>query len=71
MIDIKLLKAEMIMRDIKIPELARKIGIDKGTFYRKISGKSEFTISEIYKIIDILKIPNEKIVDIFFTQKVS
>lgn len=71
MINIKMLKAEMLMKDIKIPILAEKIGIDKTTFYRKISGKSDFTISEIYKIIDELKISNEKIVDIFFNQKVS
>ncbi len=71
MIDIKLLKAEMVMKEIKIPTLAQKIGIDKVTFYRKISGKSEFTIGEIYKIIDVLKIPDEKIVSIFFAQKVS
>lgn len=71
MIDIKRLKAEMLMEDIKVPQLAQTIGIDKVTFYRKLSGKSEFTISEIYNIIEVLKIPDEKIVSIFFTKKVS
>lgn len=71
MIDIKRLKAEMLMEDIKVPQLAQTIGIDKVTFYRKLSGKSEFTISEIYSIIEVLKIPDDKIVPIFFTKKVS
>jgi len=71
MIDIKQLKAEMLIKDIRVPGLAREIGIDKVTFYRKLSGKSEFTISEIYRIIEILKIPDEKVIAIFFKKKVS
>jgi ACT domain-containing protein len=48
-----------------ISDMCEMLGISRSAFYRKCNGKSEFTQSEIQKIVIYLNL--ESPVDIFFT----
>jgi hypothetical protein len=50
-------------------QFCEAIGMDRTTFYRKCNGISEFSQSEIGKIIEVLEI--EDPVPIFFSREVS
>lgn len=63
------LEYEMKVRGISVDELCRQVGFSRSAYYRKMNGTSEFTQSEIQKIVDILGL--ESPVGIFFAEKVS
>ena len=63
------LQYEMKVRGITVDMLCEAIGMSKTAFYRKCNGKSEFTQSEIQKIVDYLGL--ESPMGIFFVEKVS
>jgi transcriptional regulator with XRE-family HTH domain len=67
----KALRAELILKGKKTDEIAIEIGISKSAFYRKLKGKSSFTQKEICKLGEALDISNDKIMEIFFAEKVS
>ena len=64
-------KLEYVMkiRGVSVDELCKVVGLSRSAYYRKIKGTSEFTQSEIQKIVDLLKL--ESPVGIFFAEKVS
>ena len=64
-----LLEYEMKLRSVSIGDMCKILGISRSAFYRKCNGISEFTLSEIQKIIDILDL--ETPMEIFFPKKVS
>lgn len=61
----KELKIASIRNDVSYEELASKIGISKSSFYKCLQ-KSNFKLSEIYKIAEILNLTSEDIKKIFF-----
>lgn len=63
------LRYEMAIQNISVGKMCEALGISRSAFYRKCSEKSEFTLTEIQKIIDFLHLKSP--VGIFFTQKVS
>lgn len=63
------LQYEMKVRGITVEILCEAIKMSKTAFYRKCNGKSEFTQSEIQKIVDYLGL--ESPMGIFFAEKVS
>ena len=63
------LKAQMVLRGIKMCDLASVMGISQSALYRKMNKKSYFTQKEISIMIDYLKIENP--MHIFFNEKVS
>lgn len=65
------LKAKMVLLNVTTDELCTELGISRSAFYRKISGKSEFTRDEIQKIIEVLSMSTKETLDIFFGQEVS
>jgi len=67
--DSALLEYEMKRRRITKAEACEAIGIKRSSFYRKLNGKSEFTLSEIQKLIELLDISDP--MPIFFNKKVS
>lgn len=67
--DKALLNYEMKKKQITTEELCKKLNISTSSFYRKCNGITEFTQSEIQKIIDILNL--ETPVPIFFAKEVS
>lgn len=60
-----LLEYKMKEKGKSISDMCEKLGISRSAFYRKCNGKSEFTQSEIQKIVDFLDLDSP--VEIFFT----
>ena len=49
--------------------MAKGIGIDSSTFYRKMKNNAEtFDVSEVYAIADILKLSPSRAGEIFFSE---
>jgi predicted DNA-binding transcriptional regulator AlpA len=67
--DKALLEYEMKKRGVSIEEMCSVIGISRSAFYRKCTGSSEFTQSEIQAIVKHLKL--ESPMGIFFANEVS
>lgn len=64
-----LLEYEMKIKKVSIAEMCSKLSISRSAFYRKCTGVSEFTQSEIQTIVDALGL--ESPMGIFFDSKVS
>lgn len=62
--DKALLEYEMNKKNVSIAEMCDILGISRSAFYRKCTGKSEFTQSEIQTIVDTLNL--ESPMGIFF-----
>lgn len=53
-------------------QVAKQIGIDRSTFYRKIKGKGKgFSIDEAQKIVEAVPLTNQEAIEIFFGKKVA
>lgn len=63
------LEYEMKRRGVTVENLCENIGMSRSAFYRKCRGTSEFTLTEIQKIVENLGL--ESPMGIFFTEKVS
>lgn len=66
MTDSKLLRDEINKSGISITFIARKIGITRECFYRKMNGENEFKASEIVALSSILHLSAKKREQIFF-----
>lgn len=51
-----LLEYEIKSNNLTVKEFYKKLGISSSAYYRKVSGRSEFTQSEILKTMEILKL---------------
>ena len=59
-----LLEYKMSEKGKSIVDMCNMLNISRSAFYRKCNGKSEFTMSEIKKIVDFLELDSP--MDIFF-----
>lgn len=51
-------------------QVAKQIGIDRSTFYRKIKGEGKgFSIDEAQKIIEAVPLTNQEAIEIFSERK--
>ena len=66
-----MIEAEMALKGISKAELSDATGISKASLYRKINGISFFNSDEIVKIANVLRLPTDRIVEIFFANEVS
>ena len=64
-----LLEYEMKKNGMNADQLCEILGISRSAFYRKCNGVSEFTLSEIKKIVSALHL--ESPMAIFFADEVS
>ncbi|WP_373232131.1 BetR domain protein [Cohnella sp.] len=75
--DSNALKAILVLKGMRVDDLIRKLkenqglNLSKSAFYRKLKGKCEFDRREILAISKELKIGPEKMMSIFFNEKVS
>ena len=69
--NVKELKAEMIRKGKSVDQLCAAIGISRTSWFRKISGETEFTQGEISAISNLLSLNSEQIGSIFFDAEVS
>lgn len=65
------LKAEIVRNGMTIEELADAIGIGRTTLWRRLSNPGSFTLKEITNISKILKVNGNRVLEIFFNEKVS
>ena len=63
------LEYEMKSRGITIERMCAELHISRSAFYRKCNGISEFTQSEIQKIVDYIGLDSP--MGVFFADKVS
>jgi transcriptional regulator with XRE-family HTH domain len=61
MIMSSIVKRKAKEKGIKISLLAEFLGVSKQTLYNKLSGKSEFTASELNKLKTILELTEDEI----------
>lgn len=65
------LKARMALAGMSAKALCEKTGINESSFYRKISGKVEFTQGEISRIARELGMTRDDVFTVFFAAEVS
>lgn len=72
MVNINKLKGKIVEKGFTVGKLAKKIGIDRSTLYRKMSNNGEsLTIRDANLICDALDLTPQEATDIFFTQVVA
>ena len=64
--DAKELAAELARKGLSFPAAAKLIGIGKNAFYRKMRGESQFKQYELKKLMEILALSDERVIEIFF-----
>jgi hypothetical protein len=65
------LRGKMAEKRCTAEKMANFLGIDPATFYRKITGKTEFTRSEIQGVATLLVLSMQDLEDIFFADKLA
>ena len=71
MVNIAKLKGKIVECDTTQEELAKSIGIDKSTFYRKMKQNGNFSIKEVNLIVSSLNLTKDEAVNIFFADTVA
>lgn len=66
MLDEKKFKARLIEQGLTLTDVAKDIGINEATLYRKIKGKSDFFRNELSIIKKKLALSNDDFEAIFF-----
>ena len=65
------LKAEITRNGLTFEQLAVALGISRSSLSRKLRGLTTFTHPEMIKLQKTLNLTGEKMVEIFFTERVS
>ena len=71
MTDSKKLSDEIADSGITITAIAKKLGITREGFYKKLNNETEFKASEISALQKILRLTNKKRDEFFFAQEVD
>lgn len=66
-----LLSHEISESGMTITFIARKIGITREGFYKKLNNETEFKASEIVILQSLLRLSNKKRDEIFFAKRVE
>ena len=61
-------RAAMARKELSVADVAKELGIDPATLFRKISGQSDFYRNEIEKLCVLLELDAEDTLKIFFAQ---
>ena len=66
------LKARIVEMNMNVESVAKEIGIDKSTFYRKMQNDGDdFTVSEVKKLSNVLNMDLDVLSNIFFESSVA
>ena len=72
MVNVNKLKAKMVELGTNVDELSEKIGMDRATFYRRLSADGQtFLIKEADAISKELGMTREEVNEIFFSKFVA
>ena len=67
MVNVQRLQGALKQRDISYEEAAMALGIDRATFYRRLSQNGmKFTVNEVEKLTRLLNLSAKDMQDIFF-----
>ncbi len=71
-VNVNLLKAKLVERGLNISSLAKMIGLDKATLYRKLqNGGSGLLVKEANAIVVVLELSVQEAIEIFFARNVA
>ncbi len=72
MVNIRKLKGKMVEKGIPISEVAKSLGVDRSTLYRKLKGGGKnITIKDANLLVKTLELDPVEAVEIFFSQNVA
>lgn len=71
MVNINKLRGKIVECGMTSSNVSEAMGINKSTFYRKISGDYPFTIRDADRLVDILHLTADEARAIFFSQIVA
>lgn len=71
MINVQKLKGKIMERGTTQEALAKALGINKSTFYRKMQQGGNFTIKEVNLIVLALHLSKDEAMSIFFADLVA
>lgn len=72
MVNIMKLKGKIVEKGMSVGQLAYKMGIDRATFYRRMSQNGDtFTIKETNQICKLLDLTKDEAIAIFFNDYVA
>ncbi len=72
MVNVNKLKGKIVEQGTTIENLAKAIGLNKSTLYRKMSNNGEgFTVKDVTLISEELKLSLEDVNSIFFSNNVA
>ncbi|KXI11965.1 MULTISPECIES: helix-turn-helix transcriptional regulator [Streptococcus] len=71
MINVQKLKGKIMERGTTQEALAKALGIDRSTFYRKMRQGGNFTIKEVNLIVSALHLSKDEAMSIFFADLVA
>ena len=64
--NMEMLRGKMAELKLSPEDMAREIGVDASTFYRKIKADGvNFTVGQMHKIVDVLRLSREEAASIF------
>lgn len=66
MINANKLKGKIVECGLSVEKMAKQLGVEASTVYRKMNGESEFTVGEVSKIAAILGLSDDDLTSIFF-----
>lgn len=69
MVNVSKLKGKIIERNTTQVALAKDIGIDKSTFYRKMKQNGNFSIQEVNLIVSSLNLSKDEALSIFLAKQ--
>ena len=69
MVNVSKLKGKIIERNTTQEALAKDIGIDKSTFYRKMKQNGSFSIQEVNLIVSSLGLSKDEALSIFLAKQ--
>lgn len=71
MLDTLNLKAARIKANVSVEEIAKEMGLNPVTVYRKFDGKSDFTVSELIVVKRLLHLSMTDFYSIFFGDELA
>jgi plasmid maintenance system antidote protein VapI len=60
------LKGKIVEKGMNVETVAKRIGIERSSMYRKLNNFEKITIGEARKLKDVLELSNEEASAIFF-----
>lgn len=64
--NMEILRNKMVENQVNVEEMAKALGIDGSTFYRKLKSDGiSFTVGQIHKIAEVLRLSHDEAASIF------